>query len=98
MSVRGLLRGFGLKVGKTTPTRFADRIKELVSGNATLQIIAESLLAVHQVLLREFKSLEKRVRRVARDTADARLPMTATGAGPIVRLPYSAGADEPHRV
>src|SRR5207342_339879 len=31
MSLRGVLRGFGLKVGKTTPTNFAERIKELVS-------------------------------------------------------------------
>jgi transposase len=30
MSLRGILRGFGLKVGPTTPNRFADRIEELV--------------------------------------------------------------------
>ena len=28
-SLRGILRGFGLKVGKTTPRRFAGRIREL---------------------------------------------------------------------
>ena len=97
MTLRGLLRNFGLKVGKTTPTRFADRIKELVSANATLQIIAESLLAVHQVLLRELKVLEKRVRRIARDSADARLLMTVTGIGPIIALTYAAGVDDPAR-
>ena len=32
-SLRGILRGFGLKVGKTTPTRFAGRIKDLVAGH-----------------------------------------------------------------
>src|ERR1700720_3696930 len=32
MSLRGVLRGFGLKVGKTTPTNFAERIKELAAG------------------------------------------------------------------
>src|SRR5436853_1117046 len=31
MSLRGILRGFGLKVGKTTPPRFAGRINELVA-------------------------------------------------------------------
>lgn len=30
-SVRGILRGFGLKVGKTTPRGFAGRIHELVA-------------------------------------------------------------------
>src|SRR5271154_185735 len=31
-SLRGILRGFGLKVGKTTEREFAGRIEELVSG------------------------------------------------------------------
>jgi transposase len=31
-SLRGILRGFGLKVGKTTRTSFAGRIEELVGG------------------------------------------------------------------
>src|SRR5712692_7953351 len=56
MSLRGMLRGFGLKVGQTTLSRFAARIRELVGENATLQVIADSLLAVHAVLLREFRS------------------------------------------
>jgi len=30
---RGILRGFGLKVGKTTPARFAERIKQLAVGH-----------------------------------------------------------------
>ena len=52
MSLRGLLRGFGLKVGPTTPSRFAGRIRDLVEGNATLEIIAAALLAVHETLRR----------------------------------------------
>src|SRR5713101_2390965 len=55
MSLRGILRGFGLKVGKITSNRLAGRINELVVGHPTLQIIAEALLAAHEVLLRQFK-------------------------------------------
>src|SRR5437899_7648386 len=47
MSLRGILRGFGLKVGRTTPNRFAARVKELVAGHPSLEVIAESMLAVH---------------------------------------------------
>src|SRR5437763_12846428 len=72
MSLRGTLRGFGLKVGKTTPNRFAARIKELVERHPTLQIIATSLLAVHAALLREFKVFEKQIRIMARDDERAR--------------------------
>src|SRR5476651_1732634 len=47
MSLRGILRGFGLKVGPTTPKRFAERIRELVVGHATLEAVGEALLSVH---------------------------------------------------
>ena len=66
MSLRGILRGFGLKVGPTTPKRFARRIEELVAGHATLEVIAKALLAAHAALLREFDMFEKRVRAMAR--------------------------------
>jgi transposase len=96
-SLRGLLRGFGLKVGATTPTRFARRIKDLVTGHPSLEIITTSLLLVHEVLLREFKSFEKRVRLMAREDARARLLMTTTGVGAIVSLTYTSAIDDPAR-
>src|ERR1700726_193126 len=40
-SLRGILRGFGLKVGKTTRTTFAGRIGELVKAHPNLQTITE---------------------------------------------------------
>src|ERR1700752_2681816 len=64
MSLRGILRGFGLKVGPITSRRLSGRIRELVSGHATLETVAESLLAVHTMLLREFNGLEKTVRQI----------------------------------
>jgi transposase len=41
-SLRGILRGFGLKVGKTTGQKFAGRIEELVAGHPHLQTIAKA--------------------------------------------------------
>jgi transposase len=97
MSLRGTLRGFGLKVGRTTSNRFAARINELVEGHPTLQVIATSLLAVHAVLLREFKVFEKRVRIMARDDERVRLLMSTPGVGAIVALTYASGIDDPGR-
>jgi transposase len=97
MSLRGVLRGFGLKVGRTTPKRFAGRIRELVAGQATLEGMAVSLLAVHEVMRREFGSLEKRVRSMAREDARARLLMSAPGVGAIVALTYVSAIDDPRR-
>jgi transposase len=97
MSLRGILRGFGLKVGKTTPATFERRIGELVAGQPVLEGIAGSLLAVHAVLMREFRSFERRVLAMARDDGRVRLLMSAPGVGPIVALSYVAAIDDPAR-
>jgi transposase len=97
LSLRGILRGFGLKVGPTTPKQFEARIKELVEGHPSLQVVAEALLAVRKVLLREFNGFEKRVRSMARSDARARLLMSTPGVGTIVALTYASGIDDPKR-
>lgn len=96
-SLRGILRGFGLKVGRTTARRFAGRIRELVAGHPNLETIAGALLAVHAVLLREFNDFEKRVRVMARAHGQARLLMTVPAVGPIVSLTYACAIDDPAR-
>jgi transposase len=96
-SLRGILRGFGLKVGKTTPRRFAGRIRELVAGHPNLQSIAQALLSVRAVLLRELGAFEKRVRCMARADAKARLLMSTPAVGPIVALTYASAIDDPAR-
>jgi len=55
MGLRGVLRGFGLKVGPTTPRSFPGRIRELVEGHPTLSAIAEALLAAREGLKQCFK-------------------------------------------
>jgi transposase len=97
MSLRGILRGFGLKVGVTTPRRFAGRIRELVAGHANLEVIATAMLAIRDVLLREFVAFEKRVRTMARQDARARLLMSAPGVGAIVSLTFASAIDDVSR-
>jgi len=92
-----MLRGFGLKVGRTTPRNFAARIGELVEGLATLEMIAKALLSVHATMLRELNELEKQVRRLARQDKRAHLLMSAPGVGPIVALTYVGAIDDPTR-
>ena len=95
--LRGILRGFGLKVGKTTNSSFGRRILELVANHASLVTIAKALLAVHAVLLHEFKAFEKQVRSMARQDAKARLLMSTPSVGPIVALTYASAIDDPGR-
>jgi transposase len=96
-SLRGILRGFGLKVGKTTDKSFAERIRELVQGQPSLEVVGEALLSVRAVLLSEFIAFEKRVRAMGRSNTKARLLASTPGVGPIVSLTYAAAVDDPAR-
>ena len=96
-SLRGILRGFGLKVGKTTEREFAGRIEELVAGHPHLQVIAKALLAVRAVLRKEFAAFEKQVRKMARSDIRTRLLMSTPAVGPIVALTYASAIDDPTR-
>jgi transposase len=96
-SLRGILRGFGLKVGKTTTRSFAARIGELVAGHPALEAIAAATLAVHAVLVREFNGFEKRVRTMSLLDAKARLLMSTPAVGPIISLTYASAIDNPSR-
>jgi len=66
MSIRGILRGFGLKVGKVTDTTFERRIRELVAGHKMLEDIAAAMLRARATLLAEFTKLHKAVLRIVR--------------------------------
>ena len=96
-SLRGILRGFGLKVGKTTPVKFEGRVKELVAGHPSLERIADALLASRAVLRREFNGFERQLRAMARNDTRTRLLMTTPGVGTIVGLTYAAAIDDPAR-
>ena len=96
-SLRGILRGFGLKVGKTTRTNFAGRIEELVKGHPKLQSIGQALLRVRAILLAEFNGFEKHVRATSRLHEKARLLMSTPAVGPIVSLTFACAIDDPSR-
>src|SRR5579862_1658215 len=79
MSLRGILRGFGLKVGATTPRTYAERVQALAQGHPTLEVIVEALLKAREVMADELRAFERRVRAMAREDDRARRLMTTPG-------------------
>ena len=57
MSLRGLLRNFGLKVGAISRGRFEARIRELATGNPMLVAATEPLLRARAALRQELAGL-----------------------------------------
>ena len=97
MGLRGILRGFGLKIGPTTPRTFEARVRNLVEGHPTLLVVAEALLIARDALVRQLKGVEKQLVRLARDDVRVRRLMSTPGVGVIVALTYVSAIDDPGR-
>ena len=97
MSLRGILRGFGLKVGPTTPKSFEGRVRDLVEHHPTLRMVADTMLKARDTLMTQFKLIEKRVLGLARRDQRMRRLMTVPGVGTIVALTFVSAIDDPVR-
>ena len=65
-SIRGILRGFGLKMGVVTRASFEARVRELCAGQAMLTTIADAVLAARAALRKEYSNLHKAVLALVR--------------------------------
>ena len=97
MSLRGLLRNFGLKVGAISRGRFEARIRELADGNPMLEAATVPMLRAKASLRQELAGLEKRVRQFAQDDPVCRRLMTMSRIGAVVALTFRAAVDNPAR-
>src|SRR6266581_1263019 len=98
LSIRGILRGFGLKVGAVTRKGFEARIRELVTGQATLERIAEAMLSARAALKAEYEKLHQAVLAIVREDAVCRRLMTVPSVGPLVAITYKSALDDPSRI
>ncbi len=97
LSIRGTLRGFGLKMGKVSNGRFEARVVELVTGHAMLEQIMAAMLRARDALRTEYAALHRQVLSIARACPIIRRLMTAPGVGPVVATTFTSAVDDPHR-
>lgn len=98
LSIRGILRGFGLKIGLVTRKSFEGRVRELCAGQPMLEQIAEAMLSARSVLQKEFNKLHKAMLSIVRKDEICRRLMTAPGVGPLVAITFKTAVDDPTRV
>lgn len=96
-SLRGILRGFGLKVGVVGKARFEGRIHELVAGQPMLERIAGPMLKARAALRAEYGVLHRELLRIVREDAVCRRLMTVPGVGAVVAMVFKSAVDDPHR-
>jgi transposase len=97
LSIRGILRGFGLKVGEVSKGRFAARIRELVTGQPMLERVVEPMLRAREALQAEFHVLHRAMLAIVRADATCRRLMTVPGVGALVAVTFTTAVDDPTR-
>src|SRR6201986_4603103 len=97
LSIRGLLRGFGLKVGEVSRGRFAARVRELADGQVRLETVTSAMLQARSALWSEFTRLHREMLTIARRDPVCRRLMTAPGVGALVAITYRSAIDDPAR-
>jgi transposase len=88
LSIRGILRGFGLKVGEISKGRFAARIRELVAGHEMLETVTGAMLAAREALRAEFMRLHRRMLVTVRADAVCRR---------LIAVTFKTAVDDPGR-
>jgi transposase len=96
-SIRGILRGFGLKVGPVSKGRFVARIRELTTGQPMLERVIEPMLRAREALSKEFHALHRAMLDLVRDNSLCRRLMTVPGVGAVVAITFATAIDDPAR-
>jgi transposase len=96
-SIRGILRGFGLKVGAISKGKFEARIRELVAGQAMLERVTEPLLGARAALGAKYATLHRQLLATVRQDEVCRRLMTVPGVGAVVAMTFRPGIDQPQR-
>ncbi len=95
--IRGVLRGFGLKVGTISRGRFDIRVRELVAGQPVLEIVTGAMLAARAALGTQFKRLHRELLGLVRADPVCRRLMSVPGVGALVAITFKSGVDDPMR-
>jgi transposase len=97
LSIRGILRGFGLKLGEVSKGRFVARIRELTTGQPMLERVIEPMLRAREALSKEFHALHRAMLDLVRDNSLCRRLMTVPGVGAVVAITFATAIDDPAR-
>ncbi len=95
--IRGVLRGFGLKVGTVSRGRFEARILDLIAGHVMLETVVGSMLSARAALKAEFARLHRALLILVRADPVCRQLMSVPGVGAVVAVTFRSGVDDPTR-
>ena len=95
--IRGLLKNFGLVIGRAKMNTFTAKTHELIDGQPLLAAAIEPMLKAREAIARQIGDLDGKLLRLARSEPQVRRFMTVPGVGAIAALCYFATIDDPER-
>lgn len=93
--IRGLLKIYGLVVGKAYGKVFAEKVRDLLTSMPALAPAIEPLLDLRDKLGRHIDDLDRQSMAWARDDEACRRSMTVPGIGPITALAFHTAIEDP---
>ncbi|RWR05931.1 IS110 family transposase [Sinirhodobacter populi] len=97
LGIRGILRGYGLKVGEVSRGRFEARIRDLIEGHDMLATVIGAMLKARIALWGEFTRLHRTMLKIARADPVCNRLRSVPGVGALVALTYRSAVDDPGR-
>jgi len=96
--IRGVLKAFGLKVGKVATGQFEARVWELIDeGDAQIRWVVGTLLTTRAAVVSQLALLHRAVLAVVKQDQVCRRLMTVPGVGALTALAFRTAVDEPER-
>jgi len=95
--LRGILKAFGLKVGKVAVGRFEQRVRELVEDDGILEQVVGAILRVRREVLERLDDLHRMVLATVKADPVCRLLMSVPGVGPVTALAFRTAVEDPTR-
>lgn len=95
--MRGILKNFGLIIGKVGRSAFPIRVRELLEERPILERAILPLLGLREQLKAEITEFDRMFLQMTRDNDTARRLTTVPGVGPITALTFISTIDDPAR-
>ena len=95
--IRGILRGFGMKIGAISRGRFEMRVRDLIAGHTLLEAVIGSMLTARDALQAEYARLHRTMLGLVRADPVCRQLMSVPGVGAVVAITFKSGVDDPAR-
>lgn len=95
--LRGVLKNFGLKLGKVTVRDFEPRVRELAAFDQMIAEYVDPVLIARRALREQYNRLHTMLLDVVRRDSICRRLMTMPGVGAVVALTYRVTVDVPTR-